>query len=69
MDTKSAHSTPPRRIIRLPEVMHKTGLSRSTLYRWIAQGRFPAQIAISGRMAGWDSLAVDQWIEEQINAL
>ena len=35
------------RILRLRTVFHRTGLSRSTLYRKIAEGPFPAQLRIS----------------------
>ena len=33
----------PDRIIRLKTVLARTGLSRSTIYRKIAEGTFPAQ--------------------------
>ncbi len=42
----------PDRIIRLKTVLTRTGLSRSTLYRKIAQRSFPAQIKISTNGAG-----------------
>ena len=37
----------PDRIIRLKTVLSRTGLSRSTIYRKIAEGTFPPQIKIS----------------------
>jgi prophage regulatory protein len=37
----------PDRIIRLKTVLSRTGLSRSTIYRKIAEGTFPAQLKIS----------------------
>src|SRR5690606_618654 len=44
------------RIIRLPTVLNRTGLSRSTLYRKIAEGTFPEQVQISVHGAGrWES--------------
>ena len=49
-------------ILRLPAVLRKTGLSRSTLYRKMDQGTFPRQIKISERCAGWRSSAVDAWL-------
>ena len=39
----------PDRIIRLKTVLARTGLSRSTIYRKIAEGTFPAQLQISTR--------------------
>ena len=37
----------PDRIIRLKTVLSRTGLSRSTIYRKIAEGTFPLQFKIS----------------------
>ena len=43
----------PDRIIRLRTVLSRTGLSRSTIYRKIAEGTFPAQLKISTNGTGW----------------
>ena len=45
------------RIIRLKTVLLRTGLSRSTLYRKIADGTFPRQLPISINGAGWHESA------------
>jgi len=52
----------PDRILRLNTVLERTGLSRSTLYRKIADGSFPRQIPISTRCAGWRESAVNRWM-------
>lgn len=52
------------RIIRLNTVLTRTGLSRSTLYRKIAEGSFPRQIPISVHGAGWHESAVSRWIAD-----
>ncbi|MDR6708309.1 prophage regulatory protein [Novosphingobium sp. 1748] len=52
------------RIIRLKTVLARTGLSRSTLYRKIAEGTFPAQIKISVHGAGWRESCVNIWIAD-----
>ncbi|MBZ9736440.1 MULTISPECIES: helix-turn-helix transcriptional regulator [unclassified Mesorhizobium] len=56
----------PDRIIRLRTVLARTGLSRSTMYRKIAEGTFPAQIKISVNGAGWRESDVNQWIENPV---
>ena len=38
---------------RLRDVMRITALSRSTIYRRIAEGRFPAPIHLGGRASAW----------------
>ncbi len=52
------------RIIRLKTVLARTGLSRSTLYRKIGEGTFPAQIRISIHGAGWHESAINRWIAD-----
>ena len=52
-------------ILRLPEVKRLTGLSRSSLYRLMAKGLFPAQVQISERAVGWREEEVQGWIESR----
>lgn len=52
------------RIIRLRTVLSRTGLSRTTLYRKIAEGTFPHQVKISVHGAGWHESAVNRWIAD-----
>lgn len=54
----------PDRIIRLKSVLARTGLSRSTVYRKIAEGTFPAQIKISVNGAGWRESDVNKWVAD-----
>ncbi len=37
------------RLLRLPEVVHRVGLSRTTIYSLISTGEFPRQIVIAPR--------------------
>ncbi|WP_029623535.1 helix-turn-helix transcriptional regulator [Sphingomonas sp. PAMC 26617] len=50
------------RIIRLKEVLLRTGLTRSTLYRKMQNGTFPRNVQISTRCAGWRQSAIDAWM-------
>ena len=52
----------PDRIIRFNTVRARTGLSRSTIYRKIAEGTFPAQLKISTNGAGWKESDIDRWV-------
>lgn len=56
------------RILRLPAVKARTGLSRSTLYLRISEGKFPKPIALGGRAVGWLEDEVDGWLTQQIEA-
>jgi prophage regulatory protein len=54
------------RILRLPAVLRRTGLSRSTLYRKVNEGSFPRQIPISARCAGWRESHINEWMKNPI---
>lgn len=64
MGTK-AHAHPPR-LLRLPQVMHRTGLARATIYRMIAAGEFPRSVQLSARSVAWSEADVNDWIEARI---
>ncbi len=55
-------------IWRLPEVMGRTGLSRSTVYSKIGVGQFPPSINLGLRSVGWIADEVEQWIQDRIDA-
>jgi predicted DNA-binding transcriptional regulator AlpA len=42
-----------RRLLRLPEVRQKVGLSRSAIYKLIAEGQSPRQIPIGPSTVAW----------------
>ena len=52
---------------RLKTVLARTGLSRSTMYRKIAEGTFPSQVKISVHGAGWRESAVNRWIDDPVS--
>ena len=52
------------RIVRMKTVLARAGLSRSTIYRKIAEGTFPAQVRISVNGAGWRESDIDRWIAD-----
>ncbi|TPK57429.1 MULTISPECIES: AlpA family phage regulatory protein [unclassified Mesorhizobium] len=57
----------PDRIIRSRTVLARTGLSRSTMYRKIAEGTFPAQVKISLNGAGWRESDINRWVEDPVS--
>lgn len=53
----------PDRFLRLNDVLDRTGLSRSSLYRKIEAGTFPRQIHIAQRSVGWRESAIAGWMQ------
>jgi len=53
-------------ILRLPAVIQRTGLSRSTIYTLIKGGRLKPPISLGARAVGWLSSDVDAFIDDCI---
>ena len=50
------------RVIRRPEVLSKTGLSRTTIHNLEAAGNFPRHWMLTPRVAVWSADEVDAWL-------
>jgi len=53
-------------ILRLPAVKARTGLSKSTLYALMAEGRFPRAVRLGRRSVGWPSGEVEHWLRQRM---
>ena len=51
------------KILRLPSVTCRTGLSRSTIYLKISQGLFPKPLSLGARAVGWLESDIDTWMD------
>lgn len=64
MSTKPAYH-----MMRLPEVMNLTGLSRSALYALVKKGDFPKQVQLGPRAVAWVSTDVENWLTARIDVV
>jgi prophage regulatory protein len=62
------HCIQPAVLIRLPEVMRRTALGKTTVYGLIKSGNFPAQIPLGGKSVAFLEADVEQWIQQRIAA-
>lgn len=54
-------------LLRLAEVIELTGMKKSTIYRLIKEGQFPAPIHPAGtRISCWSASDVEKWVAKQI---
>lgn len=52
------------RLLRLPEVLEKVGLSRSTWLRGVKEGRFPEAVRLSAGTRGWLASQIDELLAQ-----
>lgn len=55
------------RMVRLAETIHRSGLSRSSIYAGIKEGTFPKPVKIGKRSVAWSSEDISNWIAARIN--
>ena len=53
------------RMLRAPEVMAQTGLSRTTIWRRVRAGTFPAPHELGVNSVGWPASEIAAWIESR----
>jgi len=54
------------RVIRLPTVLAKTGVSRTTIRRLIKSRDFPPAHKLSERASVWNEAEVDSWLKARL---
>ena len=61
-------------ILRLKDVIAKTGLSKASIYKQQATGNFPRSIALTGlpgrnrSAVGWYAYEVEVWMQARLDA-
>lgn len=53
---------PKTRLIRLPEVKSRVGLSRSSIYHKMSEGAFPRSRSLGAKCAVWVEAEIEEWI-------
>jgi prophage regulatory protein len=56
------------RLLRLPQVMQRTGLKKTKLYELQKRGSFPMRIQITSNSVGWTEEEVNVWIAGRVAA-
>ena len=62
--SQTSDAVQPSRLIRLPEVMKRVGLSRSAIYKRMAEGSFPRSRSLGPKCAVWVEAEIDAWIKQ-----
>ena len=64
----SCEVSPSIHILRLPDVMKRTGICRASIYQHMASGVFPKSISLGARSVGWLEHEIDAWLAAKIQA-
>jgi prophage regulatory protein len=53
------------KILKLPTVKERCGLSRSSIYAFAKEGKFPSPVKLSKRSVGWLESEINSWLEQR----
>ena len=62
-EPQAMSSPAANRLLRLPQVLERIGLSRSMVYLLESQGRFPGRVKVGTRAVAWPEDEVQAWID------
>ena len=52
-------------MLRPHDVMVRTGLSRTTIWRGVRAGTFPAPLELGENSIGWPAAVIDGWLKSR----
>ena len=55
------------KLIKLKQVMDCTGLARSTVYKFMADGQFPKPVKLGSKMVAWVESEIQEWIKQRMS--
>lgn len=66
-ETELPPAQPQMRLIRLPEVIARVGIKRSSIYQRMAEGRFPKGRSLGPKSTVWVEAEIDAWIAQIVS--
>ena len=58
-----------QKLLRLPAVLERLGVGRSTFLRMVARGEFSPAVKVTGRCRAWPESAINSWIEARCDSV
>ena len=53
------------KLLRMNDLVRELSISRSTLWRWVAVGKFPRPINVGPHTTAWRESDIQGWIESR----
>jgi prophage regulatory protein len=61
----SLEHAPGQQMLRPKQVVERTGLSRTTIWRQVRAGTFPAPIELGVNSIGWPESIISEWLDSR----
>jgi prophage regulatory protein len=50
------------KVLRLAAVLEAVGMKKSTVYKWVREGTFPAPVRLGVQSVGWREVDIEAWL-------
>jgi len=57
---------PPKRLMRLPSVLERLGISKTEFYRRVKQGAAPSAVRLGANSVAWLESDIEQYIDKLV---
>ncbi|MBV9569779.1 MAG: AlpA family transcriptional regulator [Alphaproteobacteria bacterium] len=54
------------RLLRLPEVLKRTGLGKTATYALMKDGTFPKPVSLTDTRVAWVESEIEEWLQQKI---
>ena len=61
---KRGISDAPDRFLKKPSVIKLSGLSSTTIHRWMKEGKFPKSIRLTEKTNVWSQNELNDWMQQ-----
>lgn len=68
LPTLVARAAGPMRMLRLTQVIERTELRKTTIYKLQKQGRFPKAVPLTGHSVRWIESEVENWLADRASS-
>ena len=56
---------PVTKMLRMPEVVDRSGYSKPSIYRLVKIGKFPAPVKLGERATAWPEHVIQDWLDSR----
>ena len=62
-------TNPSIKTYRFKHLQQELNISRSTIWRWVREGKFPAPVQLGPNVKAWRETDIQNWLDTQANSI
>lgn len=58
-------TSPSEKLLRIREVSERLGVSKTTIYKWVKEERFPEPVILGAHASRWVEQEISDWLADR----